>query len=216
MTDQLIVFKQNLEEFAKKYKKDINKDPEFRRYFQDMCSKIGVDPLASHKGFWAELLGVGDFYYELAVQIIEIGLRTRAANGGLIEVTELVSHLRTMRGSQAQPISEDDIERSIKKMKVLGDGFNLLSVGSHKMVQSVPCELNVDHTTALLLAQESGYVHDSKLKAELGWSKDRIDAVLNLLLQEGMVWVDEQGTEGEYLYWFPSLAGGTLEWISTS
>ena len=25
------------------------------------------------KGFWAEKLGVGDFYYELGVQIIEVG-----------------------------------------------------------------------------------------------------------------------------------------------
>jgi len=25
----------------------------------------------ANKGFWAEMLGVGDFYYELAVQIIE-------------------------------------------------------------------------------------------------------------------------------------------------
>ncbi len=29
----------------------------------------GVDPLASGKGFWAELLGVGDFYFELTVQV---------------------------------------------------------------------------------------------------------------------------------------------------
>jgi EAP30/Vps36 family len=33
-----------------------------------MCS---VDPLASKKGFWSEVLGVGDFYYELSVQITE-------------------------------------------------------------------------------------------------------------------------------------------------
>jgi len=31
--------------------------------------KPGVDPLASNKGFWAQVLGVGDFYYELAVQV---------------------------------------------------------------------------------------------------------------------------------------------------
>ena len=37
-----------------------------------MCARIGVDPLASSKGFWAQLLGVGDFYYELGVQIIEV------------------------------------------------------------------------------------------------------------------------------------------------
>jgi len=24
-----------------------------------------VDPLASNKGFWAEVLGIGDFYYEV-------------------------------------------------------------------------------------------------------------------------------------------------------
>jgi len=46
MKQQMLVFQQNLEEFAKKYKKDINKNPEFRKHFADMCSKIGVDPLA--------------------------------------------------------------------------------------------------------------------------------------------------------------------------
>ena len=34
-----------------------------------MCSNIGVDPLASNKGVWAQLLGFGDFYYELGVQV---------------------------------------------------------------------------------------------------------------------------------------------------
>lgn len=44
---------------------DIRKNPIFRSQFHDMCAKVGVDPLASNKGFWAELLGIGDFYYEL-------------------------------------------------------------------------------------------------------------------------------------------------------
>lgn len=34
-----------------------------------MCKQIGVDPLSSNKGFWVDVLGVGDFYYELAVSI---------------------------------------------------------------------------------------------------------------------------------------------------
>ena len=41
-------------------------------FYQDMCASIGVDPLASSKGFWSEMLGVGDFYYELGVQIVEV------------------------------------------------------------------------------------------------------------------------------------------------
>lgn len=40
------VFKTNLEEFARKHKKDIRKDPKFRAHFQRMCTNIGVDPLA--------------------------------------------------------------------------------------------------------------------------------------------------------------------------
>lgn len=46
---------------------DIRKNPTFRAQFHEMCAKVGVDPLASNKGFWAELLGIGDFYYELGL-----------------------------------------------------------------------------------------------------------------------------------------------------
>lgn len=46
LRQQLVVFKQKLEEFAMKHKHQINKDPEFRMHFNNMCTKIGVDPLA--------------------------------------------------------------------------------------------------------------------------------------------------------------------------
>ena len=40
-----------------------------------MCASIGVDPLASGKGFWSNMLDIGDFYYELAVQIVEVPVK---------------------------------------------------------------------------------------------------------------------------------------------
>jgi hypothetical protein len=62
VTEQLTVFKSNLETFASyaspcpaplsllmlhsKYKKDIAKTPDLRRDFHRMCANIGVDPLA--------------------------------------------------------------------------------------------------------------------------------------------------------------------------
>ena len=70
-----------------------------------MCQKIGIDPLASKRGFWSQLLGVGDFYYELGVQIVEVCMRTRSSNGGLIEENELLERLRKLRGPKAQEIS---------------------------------------------------------------------------------------------------------------
>ena len=58
-----------MENFAIKYRKEINSNPVFRNQFLKMCKEIGVDPLSSNKGFWVDKLGVGDFYYELAVRI---------------------------------------------------------------------------------------------------------------------------------------------------
>lgn len=120
---------QKLEEFAIKHKKDINKDPVLRKRFHEMCTSIGVDPLASQKGFWAEILGVGDFYYELGVQIIDVCLRTRSKNGGLLELASLQHYLNVIRPKAAQSVSVDDIERSIAKLKILGSGFQVENVG---------------------------------------------------------------------------------------
>lgn len=39
--------------------------------------------LAASKGFWSQMLGVGDFYYELAIQVIEICIATSHRNGGI-------------------------------------------------------------------------------------------------------------------------------------
>ena len=56
-------FKVNLQEFAVKYKDEIKKDAHFRKQFQDMCANIGVDPLASSKGFWSEILVIFNSYF---------------------------------------------------------------------------------------------------------------------------------------------------------
>eukprot|EP01018_Ginkgo_biloba_P008667 Gb_07589 [translate_table: standard] len=118
-----------------------------------MCAKVGVDPLASNKGFWAELLGIGDFYYELGVQIVDICLATRTHNGGLIDLQELRTLLSTRRRSSREAISEDDCLRAISKLKALGSGFEVFSVGKKKLVRSVPTELNKDHNEILELGQ---------------------------------------------------------------
>ena len=64
MRKQLAKFRASLEAFALKHKAEIRRDPAFRAQFHKMCANCGVDPLASNKGFWAEILGFGDFYYE--------------------------------------------------------------------------------------------------------------------------------------------------------
>ncbi|KAK1316411.1 hypothetical protein QJS10_CPA05g02293 [Acorus calamus] len=147
MKEQLETFRSQLEDFARKHKNDIRKNPAFRAQFHEMCAKVGVDPLASNKGFWAELLGIGDFYYELGWH-------------------------KVARDS----VSEDDCLRAINKLKILGSGFEVISVGKKKLVRSVPTELNKDHNEILELAQE------------------------------GLAMIDDGHRDGRRRYWFPCVA----------
>jgi ESCRT-II complex subunit VPS22 len=88
------------------------------------------------------------------------------------------SSQQTQSSQQQYAISIDDIERATKKLKVLGNGIAILNIGQKKMVQTVPCELNIDHTAILTLAQETRFVSVSQIKAQLQWGPDRISSVL--------------------------------------
>lgn len=103
---QLEVFKRSLGEFAQNYQKDIKKNPLLRAQFQKMCNTIGVDPLASSKGFWAEMLGVGDFYYELGIQIVESCLVWQEATGGLIDLDVIKKRISRLRSARETSFSE--------------------------------------------------------------------------------------------------------------
>ncbi|CAH1788117.1 unnamed protein product [Owenia fusiformis] len=210
MSKQLEAFKSNLEEFARNHKDDIRKNPEFRSQFQEMCASIGVDPLASGKGFWSEMLGVGDFYYELGVQIIEVCMATNHRNGGLMTLDDLRETLIRSSGRSRQDVSSDDLLRAIKKLKVLGNGFSVIPMGPGRyMVQSVPGELSMDHTTVIQQAEKTGFVTMKMLKENLKWEDERSHMALDYLLKEGQAWVDNQDKSGMTLYWLPGLFSDT-------
>lgn len=208
MTKQLEVFRANLEEFAANYKNEIKKNSTFRRQFQEMCASIGVDPLASGKGFWS-VLGIGDFYFELSVQIVEVCLATSDKNGGLISLEEVRQRLIKARGKskQHQEITIDDLLCAARKLRIFGDGFSVVPVGKGQyMVQSVPGELSMDHTAVLQQAASlrNGFVSVTILQEQLQWERDRSQKALEHMVKEGLAWIDTQDTK-EILYYFPSL-----------
>lgn len=205
LSKHLDSFKTHLEDFARKHKGDIKKDPQFRRQFQDMCAAIGVDPLASGKGFWSEMLGVGDFYYELGVQIIEVCMATNHRNGGIMSLEELLFRLVAASGRNRQDVSINDLLMAIKKLKVLGNGFSLIPITKDRyLVQAVPVELTMDHTAVIQQAEAKGYVTVSELMQARKWENERACRALDYMVKEGLVWVDDQD-KGERLYWFPGL-----------
>ncbi|XP_015907220.1 vacuolar-sorting protein SNF8 [Parasteatoda tepidariorum] len=206
MTKQMETFRSNLQDFAGKYKNKIKKNPQFRQQFQKMCSASGVDPLASSKGFWANMLGVGDFYYELGVQIVEVCLATKHRNGGILKLEDLRKLLVKSRSVKQEEIDYDDLLRAIEKLKILGEGFRTIATGSTKdyIVQSVPAELSGDHTKIIQRASDNGYVTLTILVENFTWEEMRAEKAINDLIREGLVWIDEQ-FEGEPSYWFPGL-----------
>lgn len=203
LSKQLESFQTYLGDFAGKHKDEIRKDPEFRNQFQEMCAAIGVDPLASGKGFWSEVLGVGDFYYELGVQVIEVCMATSHRNGGLMTMGELKRRLMVSRGRSKQDISTNDLLMAIKKLKTLGNGFTVIAFGGGHLIQSVPGELSMDHTAVIQQAEAEGYVTQSCLRTKLGWEDERARRALDYLVKEGLVWVDDQTADRQY--WFPGL-----------
>lgn len=207
-------FKAKLEEFAKKHKSEIKKDAKFRREFQEMCAVAGVDPLRSSSNFLAKLLGVGDYYYELAIQIVEVFLSTNHKNGGIMSIEELHQRLLASRNVSSNAnlksidsITKADILEAIKKLKVLGSNIREVPTRDKSyVIHATPAELNSSHVDITQLAHfNKGYVSHSALKEKLNWSDERINKSLDELIMEGMIWIDGQGPRGETLYWFPGL-----------
>lgn len=95
--------------------------------------------------------------------------------------------------------------RAVKGLKVLESGFEVIEIGSQRMVRSVPRELNVDQSVVLEAAQISGFVSISMLRLNFKWERERAKSVLEDLLGVGMLWIDSQSHEPEY--WVSSAIG---------
>ncbi|KII84072.1 hypothetical protein PLICRDRAFT_367904 [Plicaturopsis crispa FD-325 SS-3] len=206
---QLTHFRTALAAFAATHRDSIREDPAFRHAFQQMCASIGVDPLAGPRkgGWWAEMLNLGDWQYELGVQIVDVCVSTRERNGGLIEMHELIRLVSKLRGVKGGEITEHDIVRSIKTLQPLGAGYEVVNIGDdRKMVRSVVKELDEDQAVILAVAQENaGRVVEDLLIERRGWARDRARAALeNMLMRDGLCWLDEQDERSGKAYWVPS------------
>lgn len=172
LRQQLELFSTSLRHFSSQHRHEIRKNAQFRHAFQKMCYSIGVDPLSSSTrssgglaGLWSDMLGLGDWQYELGVQIIDVCVSTRDVNGGVISMDDLITRVTRLRtGSTStstakgkadkdasSEITQDDIVRSIKMLAPLGCGYEVFSLGNggQKMVRSVPRELDTDTMVVL-------------------------------------------------------------------
>ncbi|TRM61695.1 EAP30/Vps36 family-domain-containing protein [Schizophyllum amplum] len=186
LKSQLDHFRTALARFATQHRETIKSDPDFRHAFQQMCATVGIDPLAGPRrgGWWAELLGLGDWQYELGVQIVDVCVSTRARNGGMIDMDELVRHVTRLRGLNAGAVTEEDIVSSIKTLAPLGAGYQ---------------ELDQDQAAILDLAHDTGgRVVEGDLVSRRGWTQEQY------ALRDGLCWLDDQDPTSGNAYWIMS------------
>lgn len=149
---------------------------------------------------------MGDWQYELGVQIVDVCVSTRERNGGLIEMGELVRMVSKLRGVESGVITEEDVIQSIKTLQPLGAGYEVIEVGGRKMVRNVVKELDEDQGIILAEAQaEGGRIVEEILVNRRGWTYERARAALeNMLLRDGLCWLDAQDERHGNAYWVPS------------
>lgn len=210
MKAQMAAFKEHLEDFTFKYREDIKHDPLFRSQFHQMCANVGVDPLASNKNKWTQLLAIGDFYFELGVEVVEACMALRSdpqEAGGLVRLSTMLERVNLKRGSRADRANCEDIMIAIRKLKALGGGWALVTIGTEQFVRCVPSELSTDGNLLLEIAQKCGGVFSkAQAASRCGWTDLRISEALHVLSREGLVLIDDpgQGSGEPRLYWFPA------------
>ena len=203
--EQLAAFTKNLEDFAQKYKNEIQFNPDFREQFYTMCIEIGVDPLASIS-LWSKTLNLSEFYYNLAIQIITISM----TKGPLIEINELRKML--MNNMKTKDVSLMDIEKAIESVSELKCGFQIVTVKNSKAVVTVPMEKDPAIDDIIKMASENdGWIGYSICYNKKGMKQIEFENAIKTLLNHGVAWEDRQNfiknetKNDNIIYWFPGL-----------
>ena len=159
-----------LTKFATEHADSIKTDPAFRSKFLKMCALLNIDPISSKQTLLGSALGIGDYYYEVAVKAAEVCMATRTKNGGVCSVEE-VKRLLRKKGSSMTKVSTDDILLSISKLGVLGGG-EVLRLGQRGRRQNF-VELSSARPLCTNSLYSSFFLHSSQGSGSLPWKKSR-------------------------------------------
>ncbi|KAK4703470.1 ESCRT-II complex subunit VPS22, partial [Phenoliferia sp. Uapishka_3] len=172
----MATFKSSLSSFSTRHRQKILSSPQFRQHFSQLCQEIGVDPLGGGaKGLW-DKMGVGDWYYALGVQVVDVCLAARERGGGLVALEEVIQKVELLRNGGRKPttgkpsandISESDVRRAIEALEPLGCGYALLVVAGRKVVQCYPGGLDRD---SLIVVEAAGSIGRGAVTADEIWA----------------------------------------------
>lgn len=205
LSTQLQVFQNALLSFRKQYSKELEKNPQIRSEFSEICTSFGIDPLVMSSS--DVQVDQDEKYNQLAVRIIELCKLTKSINGGIVLVDDLLTLINNDSWLSADlrlQFTSDDILKALTRLKSLGDELQLLTIGHRKYIKSTAQEISADQTTILSTADLLGYVTVGLLRDNFTWKTVRCRTNLNDLVSQGVLWIDTQGKDRETKYWITS------------
>ncbi len=205
--EHIETFRKALTEFALKYRSRIQEDPVFREQFVSMCDQVGVDPIQVSKNsssWFGGLVGICDFYSELAVQILtQCMLQRKSSYGSLLPASKCLELIQT------ENVSLDDVNRAIKSLDCFGaGGVRIVTIGNEVFISSLPDELSTDSLSLLNAYKSKDGRTLLELSSALIWPDQRTTHALDALIAEGVIWTDTH--ENVTTYWLISL------WLKSS
>ncbi|UKJ89343.2 50S ribosomal protein L16 [Theileria orientalis] len=185
-------FRHSFEEFLVKYRRRIDTDPEFRLEFLEMLNTISVDPLLSqqrncfHNAI--DLLTPSRRLGELCTLMVEICTSTKNENGGICELSYIISLV-----PESYRVTETEVLKAANELKHLGFHVTEIS-GRHYLLLDI--ELTGTQEKCLSLSSRLGRGISCKdLSDNCGFTQEQAQIVLWELSRLGLVWVDFENTK---------------------
>ncbi|MHA1311974.1 MAG: EAP30/Vps36 family vacuolar-sorting protein [Candidatus Helarchaeota archaeon] len=210
MLNSVKELRKQIEEFENKYGDLIVENPEYQEKLKKIRLEIGMSEIPSEKfkvkpNMIEKITGKGQFYNQLSVQILNMAKKKILETGGIMTLAEVV--LMINEGRPNDVVSALDV---IKAINILENadiipGIKKLDSGI-KIVEFIPVELTPDQSIILNLASKKGYITLEEILMNTNWTQDRIERVLQTLIDNNIAKVDLSYATGKR-YYFPGLGG---------
>ncbi|MHA1268710.1 MAG: EAP30/Vps36 family vacuolar-sorting protein [Candidatus Helarchaeota archaeon] len=202
--------REQVKEFEKKYGNLIVENPEYQDKLKEIRVEIGLSEIQSEDfkikpSSIEKITGKGTFYNQLGIQILNMAKKKIIETGGIMTLAEVV--LRINEGRPTGTVSALDVVRAInilEKAEVI-PGIKKLESGI-KIVEFIPVELTPDQGIILNMASSKGFITLEEIIMNTNWTQDRIERVLQTLLEKNIAKIDQSYATGKK-YYFPGLGG---------
>ena len=198
-----------LKQLEQKHGEELKKNPKAAQKWREVREELGLPEYVgvfkkkSRPGIFERLGGDQSFREQLAVQILDVGRKSKEETGGIMSIAEVVLRLNNQYEGFVVSISDcADAIRLLVKNNIVSGVRNLSS--GLKIIEFFDSTLSEDHNSLLEVASNHrGELAVEEIVKELGWTIERTSRGLDQLVQRKIAHKKE--TLDGVIFFFPGL-----------